>query len=360
MIPGLPGLSDDFYRFIWDGMLWHEGIHPFAYTPSELIASGYLSDNPIWATLFHSMNSPEYHTVYPPVAQGLFYLATLGQPENIYQPVLIMKVFMVIAAAASLLLLTRLLSKYKKPLTLVAWYALNPLAILELSGNLHLEGLALPFLLWAIYNIGSKKFISGFSGISFAILVKLNPAIALPILWKSIGWKRGLVYVIGVTVVSGGTLILIITPDVLSGMASSLDLYFRHFEFNASLYYLLREAGYLFKGYNIIAGAGPALALVGGLSILAYSLISKASLPRAVIFIYMIFWATATTVHPWYIIPMVALAPVAGLRFPLVWSLLIFFTYAGYTVEGYEEILILTFLEYGTLTAVIWYDLKNP
>ena len=32
-----PWLSEDFYRFIWDGFVIGENINPYEYTPSELI-----------------------------------------------------------------------------------------------------------------------------------------------------------------------------------------------------------------------------------------------------------------------------------------------------------------------------------
>jgi len=37
IIPAFPNLSDDIYRFIWDGRLWHDGIHPFLHLPYELV-----------------------------------------------------------------------------------------------------------------------------------------------------------------------------------------------------------------------------------------------------------------------------------------------------------------------------------
>ena len=35
-----PWLSDDFYRFIWDGLVIGENINPYEYTPSELMKKG--------------------------------------------------------------------------------------------------------------------------------------------------------------------------------------------------------------------------------------------------------------------------------------------------------------------------------
>ena len=35
-----PTLSDDVFRFIWDGNMWKAGINPYLYTPEQLISSG--------------------------------------------------------------------------------------------------------------------------------------------------------------------------------------------------------------------------------------------------------------------------------------------------------------------------------
>src|SRR5690606_14474575 len=68
-----PLWSDDYYRFIWDGMLTVEGIHPMAHTPVEIMARPEVF--PIDTTLYPLLNSQIHYSVYPPVAQGLFALS---------------------------------------------------------------------------------------------------------------------------------------------------------------------------------------------------------------------------------------------------------------------------------------------
>jgi hypothetical protein len=60
-----PLLSDDYYRYIWDGMVMHMGINPMAFTPSYLMSHPDLGiADPHLYTL---LNSKDYHAVYPPV-----------------------------------------------------------------------------------------------------------------------------------------------------------------------------------------------------------------------------------------------------------------------------------------------------
>ncbi|MEM7108869.1 MAG: mannosyltransferase, partial [Bacteroidota bacterium] len=63
----MPVLSDDIYRFIWDGKLIHEGIHPFAHVPSWFIENGQLPKS-LSIELYRNLNSPDYFTIYPPLA----------------------------------------------------------------------------------------------------------------------------------------------------------------------------------------------------------------------------------------------------------------------------------------------------
>jgi len=66
VLPAVP-LSDDLYRYLWDGRVANAGIDPFAYPPSapELAA---LRDDRVWP----NVNHPEVPTIYPPVAQLAF------------------------------------------------------------------------------------------------------------------------------------------------------------------------------------------------------------------------------------------------------------------------------------------------
>ena len=38
LLVALPNLSDDFYRFIWDGRLWAAGQHPFDALPADFLS----------------------------------------------------------------------------------------------------------------------------------------------------------------------------------------------------------------------------------------------------------------------------------------------------------------------------------
>ena len=69
-----PQLSDDIYRFIWDGRLAQNGMQPYAYLPIDIVEQiPSLADGDILS----KMNSPDYYTVYPPVSYTHLTLPTI-------------------------------------------------------------------------------------------------------------------------------------------------------------------------------------------------------------------------------------------------------------------------------------------
>src|SRR5690606_17725745 len=101
--------------------------------------------------------------------------------------------------------------------------------------------------------------------------VKLLPLIFLPALLEKSDWRKNRRYVLGAGIVFMVPFLFFFDAAIVENLSSSLNLYFRRFEFNASLYYLLRQIGTLILGYNPIALIGPFLALVALLLILFFS-----------------------------------------------------------------------------------------
>jgi hypothetical protein len=143
---------------------------------------------------------------------------------------------------------------------------------------------------------------------------------------------------------------------LISGILSSLSLYFQRFEFNASIYYLLREAGYWIFGYNIIAFSGKIIAIVSLVGILWFSIQSKDFIKTA-LWIFSFYLALATTVHPWYISTLVAISIFTPFRYPIFWSFLIFLSYATYQTPAYTENLSLVALEYTIVYGFLMYEI---
>lgn len=358
LLPAIPNLSDDVYRFIWDGRLWAQDINPFTYLPSEIIGThAALEVKGIDKELYALLNSPDYFTIYPPVNQFIFALAARLFPSSIICSIIVIRLFIIMAEGITLWLIYRLLQQAKMPVQRTLWYALNPLVILELSGNLHFEGVMLCFLLLSLYFMNRQKL--ALMAISFALAVctKLLPVIFLPLYLRRLGIRKA-IYFYSLTALATMLLFLpLLSQELIAGMGSSLGLYFQKFEFNASIYYIIREIGYMLKGYNIIATAGKWLAVSAFLLIILFSCLERNKhIPAAFLWVMFIYLLLSTTVHPWYIIPLVAFSIFTSYRFAIFWSLLVFFSYAGYTVYGFQENLWITIFEYVLILGILGYE----
>lgn len=357
LIFALPPWSDDYFRFVWDGRLVAHGIHPFAQLPTYYADAG-LHSQWLPTSLFLSLNSPQYHTVYPPVLQALFGVATWISPHHVYGNVVALKSFLFLAECASLYALWQLLAIRRKALKNVLLYALNPLVLLEVMGNLHFEGLLVTALLLALWALHRHRYAIAAIAIAVGIATKLLPLMLLPFFlpllrWRSIGFLAG---------IGAATLLLfapLLRPDVLAHLGASVQLYFGHFEFNGSIYYLLRQIGYWRLGYNAIHLISPLLSLGVFTGILALTwryrhTIRLTDLPHLWLLSFALFYLLATTVHPWYLVTMIALMPLTRLRFPWLWSHLIIVTYLSYHPDGtFVEPMPLIAAQYLALAAMI-------
>ena len=235
--------------------------------------------------------------------------------------------------------------------------------IIELTGNVHFETFMIAFLLLAfLYLLKNKWQVSSvFSGLGIA--TKLMPILFLPLAIKKLGWKKGIVYAATTGLITFVLFATIINVDTVKHLLKSIDLFFRNFEFNASLYYLIRWIGETITGYDIIANAGPILSILALLIILFISFREKnkswESFLISGLFIICIWYFFATTVHPWYVCLPVALSVFTPYRFPIIWSFTAALSYAAYQFSPAKENLLLIGLGYVFVIAYgIWEIIK--
>lgn len=368
----LPQLSDDYYRFLWDGRLTMAGIHPFAHPPDYFMAQQTLPPG-IDAELFSRLNSPQYFSVYPPVCQAVFALAALPDGQSWWSNVLIMKLFLLVCELGTLWLLSRrnirdgAAQQYFPALL----YALNPLVLLEIMGNCHFEGAMIFFLLAGWQALRRDKIMPAAIWWALATASKLLPLMLLPIVWAWLGARKGLIFI----AVFGAASLLLFAPllAVLPNILESLDLYFRQFQFNASVYYILRGAGFWWKGYDIGETLGPFLGLMTltGILLLAWRTRDRVALPggwiglrpvgfeAAIVVALSLHLFFSATVHPWYITVPFAAGLLGGAHFPLVWTGLAALSYSHYAAGGFEENYWLIALEYGVLWWLVYREYRR-
>ena len=349
----IPLLSDDFYRFIWDGQLLAHKINPFVHLPSDI-----MENSSAWVDsyLYRKMNSPSYHSVYPPVNQFIFWLSSLAGKGNILISVIILRLCIVAFDIGNLFLIRKILQHQNQNPNLIYIYALNPLVIIEFAWNLHFEAAMIFFTLLSVWLILKNRNDLSALSLAMAICSKLIPLVFIPLLIKQIGWIRTIKY--GFIVLST-TLILfypfINSIQLLNNLFTSLKLYYGTFEYNGSFYQLFKYLGWEYFGYNPIYYTSKLLLLLT-LSGFVIVYIKSKNLFEGIFMLLFVYSAFSAIVHPWYILPMVAFTPFVKWRFAIVWSALIGLSYYTYRMVPYQESTILVILQYTFLLGFILYE----
>ncbi len=343
----MPQLSDDYARFIWDGRLLAHGYNPYLYLPARLLGTLVATDANLSAALFQSLNSPHYFTVYPPVSQALFGLAAWLSPDSILGNVIALRVPILLAEGGTVWLMVKLLQRANRNPNLALLYALNPLVILELTGNLHGEAIMIFFVLLAVWLWQRDWFVLSAGALALAIGTKFLPVILFPLLLVHLGWRRGVRYT-GLTGLFTVLLFLpFVTGDLIRNIGSSLGLYMHTFGFNASIYPLVRATGHWLTGSNTSTATGVGLSVLTLLGAGGLAWRWGHSQPgRVVVLTLTLYFLLTTTVHPWYITSLVAGTVFTQARYPLLWAGVVWLSYSAYQARPYGENNWLILVEY--------------
>ena len=352
-----PNLSDDIYRFLWDAHLILDGQNPYLLLPDNIVTQ----EN---QALYDLLNSPSYYSPYPPVAQIIYSIAAYVSDADLQIFSLVIKLFTLTAELGTIYYMVKLLDLLDLARTRVFIYALNPLIIIELMGNLHFESFMILFVMGTVYHLIKSNYTMSSVAFVLAIASKLLPLMFTPFLLAYLGIKRSIRFLIITGILTMVVFIPIIIGIIDGTFLSSVGLYFQKFEFNASLYYLLREVGFLIYGWNTIGTLGPTLALstLGAICFVWYKQRSK--IVPSNLFLYLLFTITiylfaATTVHPWYVALPLAFCLFTEFRFPMIWSGLIYFTYYNYSQTPYQENLWIVFVEYAIVFSMVIFELRK-
>jgi len=356
LIFSIPALSDDFYRFVWDGRIQQLGINPFDFTPAQFINQ---HSDPLLHQIFPYLNSPEYFSVYPKFCQTIFSIASGIGGDSLYHTIIILKTAIFLSELGTIFLLKALLSARKNAQSLQLIYALNPLVIIELSGNIHFEAFMILFTLMAVWFINQQRYLGSAAALTLAILTKLLPLIFIPLFIKKLDWQRTIKYCITCLMYAIIlNLTLLNNTDRFLNFAESLRLYYGKFEFNGSIYLLFRSIGQMILSYNPIAVLSKIM-IVFALSGMIWIYYRKLELLNGIFWLLVIYLAFSAVVHPWYLSPLVALSAFTRFRFALVWSALIPLSYYTYIKVPYEENYWITGIEYLLVCGFLIWELKK-
>ena len=303
-LPTEPTLSEDVYRYLWDGRLVTHGVNPYAFAPDDPELA------PLRDPLFERMNHAHVPTIYPPAAQLVFAsVSAVSQDPRAFKAALL------VAETALLLALLALLRARGLPAERILVYAWNPLVVVESYGSAHLDLVLAALLLGSLALLERGRRVPAGIAWALAVTTKYTPLLLAPWLARRRAW----------TALAAGavTIVLLYLPFLGAGSAlgTGLVTYARHWEFNGSLYPLLQSwtgsgerarwilsatlaAATLWISWRARSGTGAALAILAATIVVS------------------------PTVFPWYLVLLVALLPLHTSPAVLAFSGLVVLSYA--------------------------------
>lgn len=174
-----PCLSDDIHRYRWEGYLQSQGVNPFEFAPQAPELAPLRND--VWLRV----NNKDASAIYPPLVQMVHAAAFM-----VFRSVWGFKLLFLIAEAALIWVLLRLLRLYGRRGGDIIFYAWNPLVIVEIAGSGHHDACVVALLFAAaLFTLTAQQ---GRAVLSLAgsILCKLYPLASLPFFLKRLPWRH--------------------------------------------------------------------------------------------------------------------------------------------------------------------------
>ena len=334
LLGAAPLVSDDVYRYVWDGRMQQHGLNPLDTVPADPALAHLHTD----LTRRIDPTSAVLPSIYPPLAQRFFHAVT-----SIHESVLAMGIAMLVCDLLLIGLIRRRLAATAGSPWWVLAYAWHPLVALEGAGGAHVDVCGVLLLAGAAHALSRRRSLLAAVGFAGAFAVKFLPVVLLPLLWKRVRL---------VDAAAGALLVVLLYLPFLDGWqlpVGSLGTYLAQWRFN----------GPLFRGLAWGIGTAPAigLAVTAGFAVAVHARMTRDRDDPAAWS-----WPLAATIcllpaiYPWYL---VWLIPFLGpaVNWPLVvWTLASMLTYTVWTPHLAGDGWILPAwvepVEYGLVSAV--------
>jgi alpha-1,6-mannosyltransferase len=358
----LPNLSNDFYRFLWDGELINSGINPFDFKPNELIWKTNFRGNAYWEDLYAGMGelSQENYSCYP-VFNQFYFAASTFFSDSILVNTIILRILILVSLFSGFHYLKKLLLLFKFDSSRFWIFALNPLLIIEVSQNLHFEGVMLSFFIIGLYFLAKNKILQGSLFLALAIQIKLIPLILLPFLLRWLNWKRSLLTWTLTILFTILLSVIFIYPSNYLNFLQSITLYFHQFEFNSFILHYYIEYGKWRYGYNRILTFGPYLSRLSTDLILLFAWFGPSftfeKMMKRMFFAILIYYFLSSTVHPWYLLTPLLLGIFTNYITVVLWSALVFLSYYSYSEFDQSYFRTIIFVEYILVFGSLAYEI---
>jgi alpha-1,6-mannosyltransferase len=210
-----PGSDDDIHRYVWDGRVQRLGFNPYLLVPSDPALVG------LHTAETRALNHPDLPSPYPAGAQ-LFFRAVTAIHESTFA----LKVAFVVCDFAIVFVLLDILRWTRQGQHWVLAYAWHPLLATEVAGSGHIDIVGALLLVVSAAALGRRWRTIAAVAFGLAVAVKLLPIVLLPLYWRRVRVRDGVLAAIIVA--------LLYVPFLSHGLIpiGSLPTYAQSFRFN--------------------------------------------------------------------------------------------------------------------------------
>ena len=192
IVPATPLLSDDVYRYLWDGRVQRFGYDPYRSAPDDPA----LDHLHIEATRRIDPTSAALPTIYPPAAE-LFFRGVTAVHESTTAIVIAVVAFDLL----TMLILWRWLATTGRSPWWVLAYAWHPLVAIEGAGGGHIDVVGTCLVVVTGFALSRRRGLLATSALAAAFAIKFLPVVLAPLLWRRVSLRDALG---GVGLVGGG------------------------------------------------------------------------------------------------------------------------------------------------------------
>jgi len=298
LLPQVPWLSRDSWRYLWDARVILHGYSPYVYAP----------ENPILKPLrdmliYGNSGFLDVPTVYPPAAQGVYVLSYLLAPSNLFVLKAIFLSFdMLTCIGLALLLLQRGIEPRR-----IIIYAWCPLPIVEFAIEGHLDTLTIAFVVLTLLCARKRDSSVGWRVllgilIALATLTKIYPILLLVVVTRRRDWEIPLACFV--------TIILAYIPFIVLGhgqVFGFFSTYVSEQRQNAglvplTLHWLTYNILHLNDFTTVLVQYAVDALLAGSITLLTFFLRvrNRISMEVATLMLIGTIYAVSTHIFPWY------------------------------------------------------------
>jgi alpha-1,6-mannosyltransferase len=353
----VPSLSDDLWRYAWDGHVMASGHNPYAYAP------GHPKLQPLRNEAYTHVPYLQHHSIYPPLVEiilgGCAWVSNVFFDGSARATMRMWRILLVLVEAGTLFALVGLLRARGRSMRWLVLYAWHPLAMIEFGREGHSDALMVAGIAIMLASLAVSKPGSAMMAYAAAVAARGIPLLYAPVLLRAMHWKRMLLAVLLVVLV----VVPFASSEALAGVLSSVGSMGSVFVFNACgfwVIYSICEAlrwwpaephitvslAALFAGVVTVIVVRNRDGTVEGVARTMLAICSAAAL---------LLW----NMHPWYFTWGLVLVPLVGSRAWLWLTLIAGFTYLHYAPGGEPWFVAAGIAEYAGFAGLLVWGMKN-